>query len=98
MTKGMKHEWEKIKEDLQVTQHMRGREVINEIIDLTKNFGNAIGKCKELQLFNIIFLLVCADSKFQKFKDDDEEGYVWEQSVGRNVCHKQRESLLDFML
>lgn len=58
MTKGMKHEWEKIKEDLQVTQHMRGREVINEIIDLTKNFGNAI------------------DSKFQKFKDDDEEGYV----------------------
>ena len=59
MSKSMKQEWDKIKEELQVTQHMRGREVISEIIELTKNFGNMI------------------DGKFQKFKDDDEEGYMW---------------------
>ena len=72
VSKGWQNEWRTIQTDLYESQHMRGRNIINEIITTAKDFGNAIGRFIILLLTNFNFVSI--DSKFQKFRDDDEEG------------------------
>jgi len=44
MKKGWQSEWNKIMLDIQEGQHIRGRNIINEIIQTADNFTNAVGK------------------------------------------------------